>query len=175
MRPFHVGTGWVLVRPSPETFSPLLSHLSLPSHTPRTHIFPCLCSAPLARERAPSPSHPTPPPTTALPTMRGLTVAVALLALTAVAAGQRRERRRGDHEHAGDHGVKGFIRVSGNKFVDEGCGDFVPVGWNSASWFCFGWAGAGWAEGVARRPAGACPPAASWLDCWPRVRVASPL
>jgi hypothetical protein len=26
--------------------------------------------------------------------------------------------------------VKGFIRVSGNKFVDEKCGDFIPIGWN---------------------------------------------
>ena len=68
--------------------------------------------------------------------MRATTLAVALLALTAVTAGQRRrerererERERGGDAAAG--GVKGFIRVSGNKFVDEGCGDFVPVGWNS--------------------------------------------
>lgn len=26
--------------------------------------------------------------------------------------------------------VRGFIRVSGNKFVDENCGDFIPIGWN---------------------------------------------
>ena len=26
--------------------------------------------------------------------------------------------------------AKGFIRVSGNKFVDEKCGDFIPIGWN---------------------------------------------
>ena len=62
--------------------------------------------------------------------MRAHTLAVALLALTAAAAGQRR-RDRGDSNSGGAGGVKGFIRVSGNKFVDDGCGDFVPVGWNS--------------------------------------------
>jgi hypothetical protein len=58
--------------------------------------------------------------------MRAHTLAVALLALTAVAAGQRRRDR-----NASPDGVKGFIRTAGNKFVDDGCGDFVPVGWNS--------------------------------------------
>ena len=68
--------------------------------------------------------------------MRAATLAVALLALTATAVGQRRR----DREAAAAAGsVKGFIRTSGNKFVDEGCGDFVPVGWNSE----FGGRGAG--------------------------------
>jgi len=38
---------------------------------------------------------------------------------------------RAERNKEGGAGVKGFIRVSGNKFVDDGCGDFVPVGWNS--------------------------------------------
>jgi len=75
--------------------------------------------------------------------MRATTLAVALLALTAVTAGQRRRERERERERGGDAaagGVKGFIRVSGNKFVDEGCGDFVPVGWNSE---LDGWQAAG--------------------------------
>lgn len=42
--------------------------------------------------------------------------------------------------------VRGFIRVSGNKFVDENCGDFIPIGWNcewSSVFFCLGLEGEG--------------------------------
>ena len=76
--------------------------------------------------------------------MRSTTVALALLAL--VAGGSAQPPKPGAKHGATIGG--GFIRASGNKFVDDSCGDFIPIGWN-CEWGVEGvwWEGGGGAGG----------------------------